>query len=335
MTGYFENISIDGIVTVVPPVVEKLSEYSEIIGERKLKRHINVTGICERRICLEKQNIIDLAVAAAQSLLCKMNWKASDVNVIIVVTQSSPLRIPSSAFLVQKLIGAPEDCLVFDINMGCTAINVGLQTIASIVNQLGPGSKGVLISSESVHKQDNEAVTGDSLLFGAAATAIGVSYSNSAVKIPYMTKSDGSRFDTIMRRQGGVIEMKGEGVFGFGINEVAPDIIRFKEIFNIKDEDIDYYSLHQAQKMMLDTIAEVVSIPQEKDLRSLECFGNTSGNSILVNLCANKDKLTNNDIDIRILICGFGVGLSWGIDYITVNAKNIFPIEETSFHYEI
>ena len=122
-------------------------------------------------------------------------------------------------------------------------------------------------------------------------------------------------------------------MFDFAINDVSNDLMTFRNHFQIDEDDIDYYVFHQAQNMILNTIDDTCGIDREKELRSMEQFGNTSGVSVPLSICANQHRLTDKE-SVRLLCCGFGVGLSWGIVYANIDTKNILPVIETDECYE-
>lgn len=171
------------------------------------------------------------------------------------------------------------------------------------------------------------------MLFGSAAGAIALAHDPKAQDIPVMVKSDGRRYEAIFRDKQDCYEMNGELVFAFSVNEVTGDIQDFMRHFGIEQEEVDFFAFHQAQKLILDTMTNTLGIPPEKDLRSLEEYGNTSGASSILALCANTDKFAGYD-DLRILTCGFGGGLSWCMMRLCVPASNIYPVIITDHVYD-
>ena len=84
------------------------------------------------------------------------------------------------------------------------------------------------------------------------------------------------------------------------------------EKFNLSDDDIDYYVFHQAQKYIVDNVVEFAGINTAKVLTSYEKYGNTAGASIPITITKNRDLILKGK---KLLMCGFGVGLSTGIVY--------------------
>ena len=81
---------------------------------------------------------------------------------------------------------------------------------------------------------------------------------------------------------------------------------------NLMDKDnIDFYVFHQANKFMLNTIRKVCVLPKERFYVNLANTGNTVSSTVLIGLkdCLEKELITSG---MRVMISGFGVGLSWG-----------------------
>ncbi len=325
MQGIIKGIRIEGIQCVVPSKVIHNIDYAPVFGARRCKKQIILTGIESRRVSVKEQKSTDLAYIAGMYLLEELKWDKSEIKALIFATQNPLFKLPSTAFFLQKLLGLSEDCVCFDINLGCSANAVGIQVLSSVLSQCDNGAKGLLLYSDAVYEDDLNTITTDNLLFGSAGTAVALSRENDAPNIPFLTKSNGERYDSILRSLDGRFHMDGEAVFEFGVNCVAEDIKRFLARNNLTFDNLDFISYHQAQKLMLDTISDCCGAPEEKDFRSLHEYGNTNGSSVLLSLCTNRDKLQQDRL-AKGIICGFGVGLSWSMLYITVDPVRLFPL---------
>lgn len=338
MIGEFSNIKIQGISAAIPKYIENNHDFEAILGSRRVKRQIKITGVEERRISGPHQRSSDLCYEAAVPLMKHLDWKSEDIKVLIFITQGPNYSIPSTAFFLQQRLGIPKDCVAFDINLGCSSFNVGVQMVASLLQKCNLNDKALLLLADTAGKVMNpeekidEDVLANRMLFGSAGSAIAIQKVENH-NIKYLNKSDGTGYEAIIGRPGIGMRMNGSVVFEFAINDVSDDVNQFKNHFDIKEDDIDYYVFHQAQKLILDNIADICSIPQGKELRSLHKYGNTSGPSVPLTLCDNIDKFKDKE-KLNLFFCGFGVGLSWGNIYTEVDTKNILPVIETDAHYE-
>ena len=127
--------------------------------------------------------------------------------------------------------------------------------------------------------------------------------------------------------------MKGDVVFEYAINDVSSRVLQFMEKHKIKMEEVDYFVFHQAQKLILDNVAAACGIPDEKMLFSLEEFGNTSGASVPLTFNANANRIREKEA-VKVITCGFGVGLSCSIDYMELPTNAILPVIESDDHYD-
>ena len=106
--------------------------FNDLLGEDvdtwlREKVHIH-----ERRWCLPDQSTADLCEATALQILERANLKASELDLIIVSTDTPEFISPSTASVLQHRIGA-KNAGTFDINTACagfvTALDVGAKYI--------------------------------------------------------------------------------------------------------------------------------------------------------------------------------------------------------------
>ncbi len=325
--GILNNVRICGIASAVPKRTISNKEIVEQIGNKKLKRQILLTGIEERHICDKGQSASDLATIAAKSLLDEINWSPTDINLLVFVTQQPDLARPSTAMLIQKRLGIPNGCSCFDVNMGCSGFTVGLQIVASMLQPVG--GRALMLVGDGRYTEDDSART--DLLFADGGAAVAVELVDDWPMI-FEQFSDGNRFDTIVVKRNGEGHMDGNGVLLFALNEVSDCIKDFKVKFDIDENSIDYYVYHQAQQMILQGICSETGTDWDKFLNSYKMYGNTSSASIPISICANLERIKCKPIQ-KLMMCGFGIGLSWGIVYMPVETKHIMGIIETDYSF--
>lgn len=329
MQGSCENIAIKGIVSVVPKNKVCNLDYVEKIENRRIKKQVILTGIENRRVCVDGQTASDLATIAGEKLLQKLEWDRDTIDVMIFVTQSPELSRPSTAFIIQKRLNIGQNCLVFDINLGCSGYIGGLETIMSILS-ITKG-KGLLLVGES-HAMEGGDINTSSLLVGDGASATALEY-NIGNTLLFRHYSDGTRANYIYRPFNKPGSMDGNAVLLFGLNDVVDSIRQFQKDNCFTTDDVDYYVFHQAQKMIVDGLAKGAELPEDKVLFSCREYGNTSSASIPITLCTNIDNTKESGMK-KLFMCGFGIGLSWGIVYAKVDTSIIFPLEESDYVYD-
>lgn len=337
MKAKVENIAVQGIASYVPENVEDNLDFVSILGERRVKKQVKLTGIKKRHTSVKFQEPSDLAAFAAEKLLGELGWNKDDIGVLIFVTQRGDYIIPSTAICLQERLGLPKDCYAFDINLGCSAFNYGVHTAATVLENSIDYRKGLCLVADIVDGLEakrtfNKESVSFSMLFGSAASAIALERIQDSSMI-FFGSCDGSNFDAIIKTSyWRDTMMKGNVVFDYAINDVSQYIIDFKSDNSLAEDDIDFYIFHQAQKLMLDSLVSTCDLPPEKVLFSLEEYGNTSGASVPLTVSANAEIMKKKE-KVRLLLCGFGVGLSCGITYLEMNTEHIINVEETDEFY--
>lgn len=338
MFAEIENIAIKGIVTTLPTEVEDGSRYKEILGERRVKKQTRITGIKERRVDDGSHMASDYCISAAKELLQKLKWETDQIKVMVFVTQNPSLIMPSTAFVIHKYLNLPKDCMVFDVNLGCSGFVSGLHIVASLLQQYGDGSKGLLLAGDTQrnphyiwpHTTDEMA---DEMLFGTCGTATALEVQKNSDCIHSKEMVDGSRYKTIHMRYGESTQMNGEEVFEFAITDVVNEVNAFKKMLRgLGLKEVDYYIFHQTQKFMLENIASICEIDMDRMLLSLEKYGNTSSGSIPLTMCLHKEKILQKD-KTSLLICGFGIGLSCAIMQLIIQSDVVLEMIESDEVY--
>jgi 3-oxoacyl-[acyl-carrier-protein] synthase-3 len=300
-----------------------------------VERAERATGIKSRR--MEEHNVpaSAMAVHAAKKLFEMTRTPKAEIDFTIVVTQSGDYRMPATACLVQDRLGLPQSSGAMDINQGCAGYIYGL-AVAKALAENGSARKVLLITVEKasffLHPDDSAL----RLLQGDAAAAALISPSGAAAIGAFDFGTDGSRYDSIivpyggsaesMERENGAdtryaypeyVNMKGMEIFNFSVTAAPKTIIATLQKNGLKPDDVDYYLFHQANGMIVKTIGTTMKIPSEKIPMNLDRVGNTSSCSIpllLEELIREKKPRRGSNI----LLCGFGVGLSWAATVLSI-----------------
>ncbi len=339
MDSKIENVVVKGICSYVPKNFEDNMDFVSLLGERRVKKQIKLTGIRKRHTSVKFQSPSDLATFAAEKLICELGWDKGEIGVLILVTQGGDYIIPSTAIRLQERLGLPKECVAFDINLGCSAFNYGVHTAASILANSMDYKKGLCLVADAVGglvtaRTFNKESISFGMLAGSAASAVALEREQGTSIISY-SSCDGSNYDAIIKTSfWRDTMMKGNVVFEYAINDVSQYILDFKEKHSLSEEAIDYYVFHQAQKLIVDSIVSACDLSPDKVLYSLEEYGNTSGASIPLTLNANAELLKKKE-NVRLLLCGFGVGLSCGITYLEIKTDHITNVEETDELFDV
>lgn len=324
MIVQYKNIAIRGIQSAVPSSVIDNYDFTDQIGEKNMRRFMKMVGVQRRHVLRGDITVTSLAVQSAAILLERLMWSPDEIRVLVYVTQSPEFESPSTAMLIHKQLGLGEKCIAFDVNLGCSGYVAGLQIVAGLLQGCQNGEKALLLTADDAFLSRKD--FRDGMLFGDGAAATAIEKEENAPGFCGIQRSDGNRYGVLLRPFGENVFMDGEAVFEFSQKDVTKEIRDLRDYFSIQEEEIDYYVFHQAQKYMINYMVKDLNIPNEKVLYSLEEYGNTSCAAIPLTLCANQKQI--NKDNIHLLLCGFGVGLSWGSLYLTLPKSVIGTIEE-------
>jgi 3-oxoacyl-[acyl-carrier-protein] synthase-3 len=323
-------------VSCVPKQVQKVED-CECLTKEEAAKLIETTGISERRIASKEICTSDLCIAAANHLIDSLGWSRAEIDALIFVTQTPDYILPATSPILQSRLGLGQHCFTMDISLGCSGYVYGLITLANLMTT-GTIKKGLLLVGDTVTKICSPLDKSTFPLFGDAGTASAFSYDKLATPIIGNLRSDGSGFKSIIindgafrapitadslvvkqistgiSRSNGQLVLEGMDVFSFGITK-APEVIRqlFKE-FDLADENVDYYIFHQANMMMNEKIRKKLALAEAKVPYTLSNYGNTSSATIPLTISVKLKHLIGEKS--RLLLCGFGVGLSWGAVYL-------------------
>ncbi|HRT70760.1 MAG TPA: ketoacyl-ACP synthase III [Syntrophales bacterium] len=284
-------------------------------------------GISSRAIADGGEAASDLALHAAERILsANPALERKDVDLLIVVTQNPDFKLPHTSAILQHKLGLGP-IAAFDVNLGCSGFVYSLAIAKSMMNTLG-FKNTVLITvdpySKIIAPDDKDTVT----IFGDAATATWLNHQSSNRLLGFTFGSDGADYESLIVKGGGSrfplqpgetgrpsssencnLYMDGRRIFNFMLKKVPRDVLRCLQINQLHLADIDHFIFHQASKFMIENLARKMKIPMEKVVIFLEDIGNTVSSSIPIAL----ENLMNS-VDLsgkKVLISGFGVGLSW------------------------
>jgi len=282
------------------------------------------TGIKERRMAREDEATSDLAVAAARNCLERAKLTPSDIDLYIVATCSPDMPFPATGcIVVSKLgvVGKPA----FDMEIACSGFIYGL-TIASSLVRSGVYKRVMLIGAEKLSAIVNYEDRGTAILFGDGAGAIILERADVDCFLSSELGSDGTIPGFLMVPGGGTVEpmtqalldvhrdkihMNGPGVFKFAVNKMSESAQIVLRRANLTAADCAFMIPHQANRRIIDSVANLLELPPEKVIINVDQYGNTSAASIPIALSETElaGKLKPNDI---IIFAAFGGGLSWG-----------------------
>lgn len=343
-TGILKNVEIKGIACAVPERIVDNEVYYDVFGEESVRKFINMTGVKSRHVAMDEQCTSDLCYVAAKSLMGKLNWEPSSIDALILITQTPDYAVPATACVLQHRLGLSEDCIAFDINLGCSAYVYGLWEAATMISTQDI-SRVLLLVGDTSNFGINQNDSATAMIFGDGGTATALEKTEGK-DFKYFLKTKGSGYKCIMVPAGHArsrsqtsmeasefeLSMNGADVFNFTITDIPKALNAFMAKYSIDKNDVDMYVFHQANLFIIKHLTKKLGIPMEKVPVSIDRYGNTSGESIPLTLV---DALGEDQSDdtIKLFLCGFGVGLSYGGVYLEIKKSVCMPMIYTNYYF--
>ena len=317
---------IQGTGAYVPP---------KILENQQLKKWVETndtwirerTGVQRRRVVAKtEESTAFLAAQAARQALKEARIKPEELDLILVSTVSADQMMPGTACLVQKELGAVR-AAAFDLNAACSGFLVSYITACAYIES-GLYQKILIIGSETLSNIVDWKDRGTCILFGDGAGAVVLTAEEERTgerNYRPVLHSDGNQGQALTLRsryfsnpfkeqkisEKDYVQMDGQAVFKFAVRKVPEVIEEVLKQNQVKKEEIKYYVLHQANLRIIEQVSKRLKEPMEKFPVNLQVYGNTSSASlpILLHELNYDGKLKSGD---RILLAGFGGGLTWG-----------------------
>jgi len=328
------NACLKAIAYALPEKILTNQELSSKYPEWDLTRLENRTGVRQRYIAKDNETALDLAEKACSILLEEFPEAMELIDGIIFCTETPDYLLPSNASLLHGRLNFDRSVLALDINMGCSGFVYCLEVANNFIKS-GGAENILLVTADTYSKLINPRDRATRVLFGDGAAASLITKSEEGGIIDVVLGTDGRYFDRFMVPAGGArqkqdgqtgvehsdrsgnfrsaedINMDGFGVLSF-FNAIIPEEVNsILEKNGISKDQVDLFVFHQASKIALDSIVKVLEIPAQKAVNEMLDTGNLVSASIPVALKKTIDKGKAKRGDL-ILLCGFGVGLSWG-----------------------
>ena len=307
------GVKIKSIEYSLPKKIEYLKDLKKDNPDWDIKKIYSATGIKKRYVSNNQEDIISLSIKSAKKTF--KNFSKNKIDFLIVITQTANYRLPSASCILQNQLKLRNDIKAFDINMGCSGFIYGLNIASNLIKNK-EGKNGLIICTDVYTKFIDKKNRSCRPIFSDASSSIIVSADKKNYIGPFVFGTDGKgAFDLSLKDETKNIYMNGSKVALFSIKRVPECIKRLLKKIKKNINTIDKFIFHQASKYVLDKIYKNMNLDKSKIFENYSNYGNTVSASIPIALkLASKRKiLKNND---KIVLTGFGVGLSWGSVFV-------------------
>ncbi len=267
---------------------------------------INKIGVIKKPRKSATEETSDMCVKAYKALAKKIPVEQEAIDCIVVCSQNPDGHgLPHVSAIVHGKLGLKDRVAAFDISLGCSGYVYALSVITSFMKE-NSLRMGLLFTADPYSKIINNDDKNTSLLFGDAATATLLSEDPvyCIERSSFCTR--GKDYRSLIC-ENGTLQMNGRAIFNFSATCVPPQV---KDLLNASGytlEDIDIFIMHQGSKYILDTLSKRLKLDPQKVPSNLLNTGNTVSSSIPLIL----QNYMNDTQTRKIVISGFGVGLSW------------------------
>ena len=343
-------VRLAGLAVTTGPLVRDFLADGLAAGQDPgaLERTARTVGLRHRLVAAPGQTALDLCADAAARLLAACPAAAAQVDAVIFVTQTPDHAQPNNASLLHGRLGFARTVAAYDVALGCSGWIYGLQQAALLCAHGGARSV-LLCAGDTLSRSTNPRDRATDPLFGDAGSATLVVRDPAAAPWHFVLGADGARARVIEVPAGGArsprgrepwaeradadgnvrhpgdLHMDGAEVFNFTLREVPAAIAEVMALAGWTEPVVDALVLHQANRFVLSSIGRKCGFPAAKTPMDLvERFGNQSSASIP---CALVEALGPElgRRPLRLVACGFGVGLSWGAVALTSGPLTLLP----------
>lgn len=329
-----KNVGMKGVAMAVPKNVVKTSDF-DFFSQEEAEVFDNAVGIKSRHIAPDSMCASDMCQAATEKLIEELGWERDSIDVLLFESVTGDYRTPPTSCILQDRLALSENCFCMDIPMGCCGCMYAI-TVAGNLLTTGNVRRALLLIGDTALRMGSMKDKSRVPLFGDCGTAVALEYDETANDIVVDFHTYGKGYEALMTPHGGFRHpanptsfeyedfgngivrapihtlINGMNVFSFAISRPPKSIESFLADYNLdRNVDIDYFLIHQANKMIVDRIVKKLKFPQAKVPYNLEEFGNLGGASIPSLMVSRlRDELMTKECSL--LMSSFGLGLTWG-----------------------
>lgn len=326
-----KGIRVNAVATYLPKSIRDFSSVRDEFGSKAVDLTVRNSGIRSLRVAAEDQTSLDMCFEAAQLLFCQSGIPRSEIDAVVMISQSFDYVGPASSIILQHRLGLSKEVVCFDIMYGCSGYIYGMYQ-ASLLIQSGACRNVLLLNGETNTRLMDDSIKDQYMVFGDAASATVLSRGDSAIS--FHIASDGGRHGCVLNLVNGFrspILIKqglmprspngdyakatndGMAVFDFIIHEGAETVKKITDYVGWTLGEVDFFALHQATEVTLGFLTRRLGISNKKAPFVSQHYGNTSSVTIplVLTTCATMDDYRPSAWR-KVVIGAFGLGLSWG-----------------------
>lgn len=309
-----------------------MKDLGSLYGEAEVASIIKATGVERVRIADKTMCSSDMCLKAAEALIENEGIEKGEIDGLVFVSQTTDWILPATSISLQDRLGLSNDTVCIDIHYGCSGYIYGLFQAALWISA-GACKNVLVLAGDTTSRMMNEHDKSLRMVFGDCGTASLVTIGNRPMG--FHIQSDGSGSDKLIVPAGGFrtpiteetsklvwdedkngrtqndLFMDGMAIFNFAITKVHTNVNTLIEEMQWNKEDIGFYALHQANEFMVNYVRKKLKVTADVAPTNCKDYGNTGPATIPFLLSDACSKVNDYNLS-KTIMCGFGVGLSWG-----------------------
>lgn len=344
-----KNVALRGVTGTVPNHAVKSADLP-CFSKEDAELFDTTVGIRNRYIASDEVCASDLCQDAGERLIAGLGWPKESIDVLLFVSVTGDYRTPPTSAILQDRMELPASTFVLDVPMGCCGCLYGINVAGNLISG-GTAKRALVLVGDTAMRMGSPKDKSRVPLFGDSGTALALEFDPSSSDIHIDFNTLGSGYQALMTPHGGyrhpidpdtsfVYEDFGNGiirapkdalingmdVFSFAITKPPISIKKMLDEMGLdKDKDVDYFLIHQANKLIVDRIVKKLKLPLEKVPYNLQKFGNLGGASLLM-LMVSELATELSSRPLTLVCSSFGLGLTWGTMVIRTDHVYVGPL---------
>ena len=343
-----KNVALRGVTGTVPNNPMKTADLP-IFTKEEADLFDATVGINNRYIAPDNICASDLCFDAAERLILGLGWDKESIDILLFASVTGDYKTPPTSAILQDRLRLPASTFVLDVPMGCCGCMYSINVAGNLLSA-GSAKRALVLVGDTAMRMGSAKDKSRMPLFGDCGTALALEYDPTSADIIIDFNTMGSGYKALMTPHGGYRYPITKGSFeyedfGNGIVRAPKDaLINGMDVFSFaitkpvislkkmiddlvidKDNDVDFYLIHQANKLIVDRIVKKLKLPVDKVPYNLQKFGNLGGASLLMLMVSEiAEELQSRPLT---LVCSsFGLGLTWGTMVLKTKVLNVAPL---------
>lgn len=285
------------------------------------------TGIKRRRFAAEDETTLTMSSQASRRAIADAGMSVSDIDEIIVATDTPEAKTPDTAAFLQEELGCRE---VPGYDLGGSGCAGFIQALDVARARIAFHSKNVLVVGvELITRLIDMTDRNTAVLFGDGAGALVMGPAGRAGKasmVEALSGTDGSKTGILNVFAGGTrrpfnrdllesgehlrLVMNGQEVFRNAVARMSATVKELLQRMGKTAEDVALVIPHQANRRIIDAVRKNLGIGRDNVFVNIQEYGNTGSASVPLALCEAhaSGRIRRGDL---VMLTAFGAGLHW------------------------